>query len=58
MQTVSHLESLQSELFANLANNNALLNDVKENMKVNMAIITENVNFLKTKVETLLTTKK
>ncbi|KAK7573864.1 hypothetical protein V9T40_011055 [Parthenolecanium corni] len=54
VQTITHLETLQAEIATKLANNNALLNNVKENLSSNISVIKDNVESLKTRVENLL----
>lgn len=58
MQTISHLEALQSELAASLANNNTALRNIQENLNSNLAVIKNDVQSLKTRIEALMTAKK
>ncbi|XP_065211664.1 dynactin subunit 2 [Planococcus citri] len=58
LQTISHLEKLQTELAQNLANNETTLNNIKQSMAANTETINNNIESLKKRIEDLKKPKK
>ncbi len=52
------MENLQSELSAGLADGKDAFREIKETLKLQLTVIQENVNSLKSRVDVLIQTKK
>lgn len=51
LQTISHLEKLQTELAFNLANNETKLSNIKESMSNNVQTIKNNIESLRQRID-------
>jgi len=58
LQIISHIETIQAEISSSLAQNRMMIKDVKDILDSNVALIKNNVESLKSRVDRLMSIKK